>query len=184
MELTVEGPEEYANQSYSTLFERILVDVGLTTSIEGVHMVIRPQDPVFIISIRARRTSSLTPIKEIAVVEAKEGNAILGITDEHFAPRLLALLWRTYGRDRVMQLNRSEIIVTGVGEEVGELTLDPEEELRKRLLDIIWRLLPEGLKIRHEMVTGDILTVAATEHGMKKDFVAMAEDIHRKMEAS
>jgi hypothetical protein len=84
----------------------------------------------------------------------------------------------------VTQLNRAEIVIAGVGEEVGELALDPEEELRKRLLDIIWRLLPEGLKIRHEIVTGDILTVAATEHGMKKDFVGMAEKLHKEMEAA
>ncbi len=183
MELKVEGTEEFANESYATLFERILVDVGLQTAIDRVHMIIRPEDPIFIISIKARKTSALTPVKEVAVVEAKDGNAILGITDEHFAPRLLALLWRTYGRERVTQLNRSEIIINGAGEEVAELTLDPEEELRQRLLDIVWRLLPEGLKIRHDIVTGDILTVAATEHGMNKDFVGMAEKLHHEMEA-
>ncbi len=31
---------------------------------------------------------------------------MLSITDETFAPRVLALLWKTFGRERVEQLTR------------------------------------------------------------------------------
>jgi len=55
MEVIAEGPESFANDSYSLLLERTLVDMGITTSIEKVKMIIRPSEPLFIISIRTRK---------------------------------------------------------------------------------------------------------------------------------
>jgi hypothetical protein len=87
-----------------------------------------------------------------------------------------------YGRERVQQLTRLEIFVDGVPvEELSDLKLDPEEEVRSQLLDAMWRLLPEGLKVRNEYYNDNVMTIVATEHGMTVDFLAEAQKVHSSM---
>jgi len=52
-------------------------------------------------------------VSEIATIEEKEGGTFLSINDENFAPRLLSLLWRTFGRERIEQITRLEIFAKG-----------------------------------------------------------------------
>ena len=185
MEIIAEGPESFANDSYTQLLERTLVDMGITTSIERVRMIIRPAEPLFIISIRTRNAGGSRMVSEIATIEEKEGGAFLTINDENYAPRLLSLLWRTFGRDRIEQITRLEIFAKGAtGRDIESLKLDPEEELKKKLLDAVWRLLPEGFKVRHEVMTEVAMTITATERTLTPEQIALGVQTHREMEAS
>jgi hypothetical protein len=151
MNITVEGSEEYGNSIYGELFERVLVDLGLTNRIEDVKMII-------------------------------DGNTYLVINNESYAPPLLALLWKQFGRDRIEQLSRLEVLTHGVPpEKVEDLTLDPGEELKKEVLDAIWRLLPEGFKTRHNLYSENVMTITSTEHEMKPEFIKLAESVHQEM---
>jgi putative methanogenesis marker protein 17 len=185
MEIIAEGPERFADDSYTQLLERTLVDMGITTSIERVKMIIRPADPLFIISIRTRISGGSRKVSEIATVEEKEGGVFLEITDENYAPRLLSLLWRTFGRERIEQVTRLEIFAKGVTvNDVESLKLDPEEELKKKLLDAVWRLLPEGFKVRHEVASELALTITATERTLTPEQIALGVATQKEMEAS
>jgi putative methanogenesis marker protein 17 len=182
VEFELEGTEQYALESYQWMLERILMDMGITTMVERVRLVIRPDQTLFIISMKVKHISGKRPIYDIADMEEKEGGTFITIKDETYAPRILSTLWRSYGRERVQQLTRLEIFVEGVPtEELSDLKLDPEEEVRSQLLDVIWRLLPEGLKVRNEIYTDDIMTVVATEHGMTVDFIEEAKKVHQYM---
>ena len=185
MEVIAEGPESFANDSYSLLLERTLVDMGITTSIEKVKMIIRPSEPLFIISIRTRQAGGSRLVSEIANIEEKEGGTFLSINDENFAPRLLSLLWRTFGRERIEQITRLEIFAKGTtAKEVETLRLDPEEELKKKLLDAVWRLLPEGFKVRHEVASEMCMTITATERTLTPEQIALGMATQKEMEAS
>jgi putative methanogenesis marker protein 17 len=185
MDITVEGPEIFANDSYSQLLERTLVDMGITTSIEKVKMIIRPSEPLFIISIRTRKAGGSRMVSEIATIEEKEGGTFLTINDENFAPRLLSLLWRTFGRERIEQLTRLEILAKGtVAKDIESLKLDPEEELKKKLLDAVWRLLPEGFKVRHEVASETAMTITATERTLSPEQIALGMATQKEMEVS
>ncbi|HOE53328.1 MAG TPA: methanogenesis marker 17 protein [Methanomassiliicoccales archaeon] len=178
----LEGTERYALESYQWLLERILIDMGITTMVERVRLIIRPDQTLFIISMRIKQAGSKRPVSDIADMEAQEGGTFITIKDESYAPRLLASLWRMYGRERVQQLTRLEIFVDGVPvEELSDLKLDPEEEVRSQLLDAMWRLLPEGLKVRNEYYNDNVMTIVATEHGMTVDFLAEAQKVHSSM---
>jgi len=182
MELIAEGTDKEGAEAYAKIFEHILLEMGITTVLEKVYLLIRPGDPLFVVSVKMRKAAGAKPVGEIAELEDKEGGVMINITDENYAPRLLALLWKTFGRDRVEQLTRYEVYVTGVDRSAfWEMKIDPEEELRAQVLDAIWKLTPEGLKIRHSFMTGDVLTIANTEHGFKPDWMAKAEEVHRKM---
>ncbi|NYT14980.1 MAG: methanogenesis marker 17 protein [Methanomassiliicoccales archaeon] len=183
MKVTVEGHEDWGNQSYDELFRRILLDLGITRMVDEVHMIIEPENSFFLISLRVRTATGAKSVSEVAKVEQKPEGAMLTITNELYAPRLLAMLWRDYGRQRVDQLSRFELMVRGVkAEELGEKMLDPGEELKQKVLDAVWRLLPEGLKVRHNIYSEGVLTIAATEHTMKQDWKDLAEKIHAELE--
>jgi len=182
MKVEVEGTDKFGTDSYVALFNGILLDVGLTRMVEAVKFIVRPSDPLFLISVRTRRSMSLVKISEIADVSGTERGTMVTIRDENYAPRLLTFLWRKYGRDRIEQLSRLEIFCRGVPEhDISALELDPGEELRSRVLDAIWRLLPEGFKIRHNISSENITTVAATEHDMKKEWIELASRVHSEM---
>jgi putative methanogenesis marker protein 17 len=184
MNITVEGSEEYGNSIYGDLFERILVDLGLANRVEDVKMVIEPEKPLFLISVRMRKARTAVKVSEICTITPREGNAYMVINNESYAPVLLALLWKQFGRDRIEQLTRLEILTHGIPpEKVQDLTLDPGEELKKEILDAVWRLLPEGFKTRHNLYTENVMTIVSTEHEMKTEFVQLAEKVHQEMVA-
>jgi putative methanogenesis marker protein 17 len=113
MEILVEGSDQRGAEDYALLFERILLEMGLTNVLEKVMLLVRPEDPLFVVSVRMRRASAARPIYDVVQLDDKEGGVMLSVTDETYAPRVLALLWKTFGRDRVEQLTRYEIFVGG-----------------------------------------------------------------------
>ena len=148
-------------------------------------MVIEPEKPLFLISIRTRQARTAVKVSEIASLEDRDRNAYINITEESYAPALLALLWKRFGRERIEQLTRLEILCHGIPmADVEGLELDPGQELKKELLDAVWRLMPEGFKVHHNILTETVMTVVATEHEMKQEFIAAAEKMHQDMEAA
>lgn len=185
MEIVAEGTDQYGADSYARLFEHILLEMGITNVLDKVHLLVRPEDPLFVVSVRMRKAAGAKPIYDVAQLDDKEGGVMMSITDENYAPRLLALLWKTFGRERVEQLTRYEIYVTGANRmDLWEMRINPEEELRAQVLDAIWKLVPEGLKIRHTFTGPNVMTIANTEHGFKDDWLQIAERLHIDMEAT
>jgi putative methanogenesis marker protein 17 len=182
MNIQVEGSEEYGNDVYVELFERILIDLGLTNRVEGAKLLIYPEKHLFIVSVRMRQARTSVKVSEVADVTDREGNAYLVIRNESYAPPLLALLWKQFGRERIEQLSRLEILAHGVSpERIQELQISPGEELRKEVLDAIWRLLPEGFKVRHDLVDENVMTIISTEHIMEEEFIRMGEKAHEQL---
>jgi len=182
MNITVQGSEEYGNSIYGELFERVLIDLGLTNRVEEVKMLIFPERPLFLVSVRTRKARTAVKVTAVSTITARDGNTCLVIGNESYAPALLALLWKQFGRERIEQISRLEILAHGIKPEaIQEFQLDPGEELKKEVLDAIWRLLPEGFKVRYNLFTDEVITIAATEHVMKPEFVQAAEATHKEM---
>ncbi|HXZ23791.1 MAG TPA: methanogenesis marker 17 protein [Methanomassiliicoccales archaeon] len=186
MNIKVEGTEQYGNEVYAKLFERILIDLGLTNRVEAARMIIKPEAPLFLVSIRTRQARSTVKVKEItSTLEQRGSDSYMVIAEESYAPALLAMLWKRYGRERIEQITRLELLVKGIKvAELEELELNPGHELKKDMLDAVWRLLPEGFKVRHNLFSDTVLTIAATEHVMEPEWIALAEKVHREMETA
>lgn len=184
MIIKVEGSEKFGTDSYVELFNNILLDIGITRHVEAVTFIIRPSDPLFLVSVKTRKAAGRIRITEIAEISpGKEGTRI-SITDENYAPSLISLLWQIYGRERIEQLSRLEILCKGIDEkEILDIAIDRGEELRKKVLDALWRLLPEGFKIRYDLSSENVITIAATEYEMKEEWKRLAEKVHADMEA-
>lgn len=185
MNISVKGTDEYGNQSYADLFRRILVDLGLANRVEEARIVILPEKPLFLISIRTRKARTTVKLEDIASVEEKDGNTYLNIMNESYAPVLLANLWKRFGRERIEQLARLEILCHGIKPDLLKaIELDPGQELKKELLDALWRLMPEGFKVHHTLSSETVMTIAATEHVMTDEMISMAKQIQGEMETS
>lgn len=182
MEVIIEGRDEWGDSSYEALFRRILLDLGITRSIDAVRMIIRIDLPLFLISLKTRQVSGERRLQEIAELEKRPRGTRITITDESYAPRVLSLLWRVYGRERIEQVSRLEIMALGVeDEELSDLVINPEEELRTKVLDAVWRLLPEGFKVRYNLTSGGVITIATTEHEMRDEWKELARKVHAEM---
>jgi putative methanogenesis marker protein 17 len=182
MNIQVEGTEEFGNDAYVELFERILIDLGLTNRVEGAKLLVYPEKHLFIVTVRMRQARTSVKVSEVVDVSDRDGNAYLVIRNESYAPPLLALLWKQFGRERIEQLSRLEILAHGItAERIESLQISPGEELRKEVLDAIWRLLPEGFKVRHNLFDENVMTIISTEHIMEEEFVQMGERAHDQM---
>ncbi len=185
MNISVKGTEDYGNQLYADLFKRILVDLGLANRIEEARIVILPEKPLFLIGVRTRKARTTVRLEDIASVEAKGDHTYLNITNESYAPVLLANLWKRFGRERIEQLSRLEILCHGIKpDQLKNMELDPGQELKKELLDALWRLMPEGFKVHHTLASDTVMTIAATEHVMVEEMISMAKQLQEEMETS
>ncbi|MDD1743529.1 MAG: methanogenesis marker 17 protein [Methanomassiliicoccales archaeon] len=185
MNISVKGTEEYGNQLYADLFKRILVDLGLANRIEEARILILPEKPLFLISVRTRKARTTVKLEDVASVEEKGDNTYLNISNESYAPVLLANLWKRFGRERIEQLSRLEILCHGIkSDRIRSIELDPGQELKKELLDALWRLMPEGFKVHHTLSSDTVMTIAATEHIMTDELVSLAKQLQLEMESS
>ncbi len=183
MEVKVEGGDEFANASYEKICDDTFRDIGLRSNIEQVYMYCNAAEHVFILSVEIGRVPS--PVKVWDVTQ-REGDK-LRITDEKYAPKLLALLWDKYG-ERVQQISRLVIGLELKDEEIAEvmnlIVYDPREDLNSRVLDGIDRILPEGARVRYPMPSTAGITIIASENPIAEEWKEKAKEIMRKMASS
>ncbi len=174
--------ERFAYENFEWIFRQILQDLGITRSVLAFRIMADPAAPYFLISIRLGRARSAVKVSDMAQLNPHTGGTAITITDEGWAPALLNKLWQRYGRDRVEQLTRFEMLVRGVGmDELSSLELDPGEELKSKILDAVWRVFPEGFTVRYNIVDDRAMTIIGTEHDMDPRWIEIAKAVHKEM---
>lgn len=177
-----EEDESFAYQNFDTIFRQILQELGVSRSVEAFRIMADPDEPYFLIAMKLGRARSAVRVLDMAQLDSHADGTSITITDEGWAPALLTKLWQRYGRDRVEQLTRFELLVRGATvEELSDLELDPGEELKTKLLDAVWRLFPEGFKVRYELADDKAMTIIGTEHDMKEKWIELARRVQQEM---
>jgi putative methanogenesis marker protein 17 len=177
-----EEDESFAFQNFDTIFRQILQDLGVTRSVEAFKILADPEEPYFLVSLKLGRARNAIKVSDMAQLNEHTGGTAITITDENWAPALLTKLWQQYGRDRIEQLTRFELLVHGASvDELTSLQLDPGEELKSKLLDAVWRMFPEGFKVRYEVADEKAMTIIGTEHDMKQKWIDLAQRTQREM---
>ncbi|KQM11550.1 hypothetical protein AOA80_07635 [Methanomassiliicoccales archaeon RumEn M1] len=177
-----EHDESFAYRNFDTILRQVMAELNVTRMVTDYRIKADPDAPYFLISLRLGRARSSIKVSDMAIVEPAQDGGKITITDENWAPALLTRLWQEYGRDAVEQLTRFELIVHGANADVLEdMELDPGEELRSKVLDAVWRIFPEGFKVRHNLVDDQVMTILGTEHDMEDEWVRIAEELHEEM---
>ena len=180
MNVEVSGTEESGCEAYRLLFETIMNDVGKATLVDRAKIVLKPDIPLFVFSVRLINEPVNKFIEDAASLRQEGSEVHLTIADEKYAPEILSQLWKTYGRDHVEQQTRFDLIVyEGKEEDIAKLQISSGEEAKKEIVGALWRVIPEGIKVRHNISDGAAITIVATEEKMMPEMIEEGMKIHK-----
>ena len=182
MDIEVIAEDKFGGGSYRDLFIEIMSDVGKAVQMEKALLVLKPEIPLFIFSVRLRAEPVSKTVTDAANIRAESGTVYITITEERYAPDILRELWAKYGRNNVEQKTRLDIEVRNASEkDVGSLVVASGEEHLKEIIGAVWRSLPEGIKNRHSFIDGQTITVVATEERFEPNMLDEGLEHHKRM---
>ncbi len=182
-ETKVTGTDPYGDDMYRLLYEEIMFDVGKLAAVQRSELVLKPEVPLFIFSVRMKAQPAAKTVGDIASTRAERNTVYVSIADEMYAPGTLTALWKHYGRDRVKQEDRLNIEVAGVdvSAEVDAIPVESTEQPIQEVIGALWRIMPEGIRNRKVITGGNVITVMATEECTRPEMFAEAQALHQKM---
>ena len=123
-----------------------------------------------------RKTSAETLLKQVADVkyDKDEDTTTVLINNETFLPNILKKLWYELGRENVHQPSRYVLVMQGMLDLENLVVDNPYENLKRRIYDAVFRIIPEGFKIIKDMSEGDIVAVVATDELIQDRWVEQA----------
>ena len=73
-------------------------------------------------------------------------------------------------------------MVTGGDEDkIKDLLVSSGEEAKKEIIGALWRAMPEGIKARHNISDGSVITIVATEELILPEMVEEGMAIHKSL---
>jgi putative methanogenesis marker protein 17 len=179
MLVEVTGPDAFGNEAYKKLFEEIMGEAGKAVSLEKARIVLDPDRPLFIFSLLMRNEPESKKVADAVSIRTEGTEVHITISDENYAPEILSVLWKLYGRDRVDQQTRFDIKIDNADEDaISNIEIASGEDAKKEIIGAMWRVMPEGIKARHNISEGRLITVAATEEIMTDELKEEAMRIH------
>jgi len=172
----VESNDEEGAKVYEMIIKQIFQDLVLPPSIDDMRAYVNPNEVVFIMAIKMRKTSRHISLKEVADVkyDFDEDTTTILINNENYLPNILKKLWFEEGRENVHQPSRYVIVLNGKHDVENLVVDDPYENLKRRVYDAMFRIVPEGFKIIKDMSEGDIVAVVATDELIRDSWVEKA----------
>ena len=185
MQLEVEGPEKYGNESYKKLFETVMGEMGKALSLDKARLYLHPATPLFVFSVVMRTEPRSRTVADAASIRTEGNDTFVTISDENYAPEILSALWKRYGRDRVDQQTRYDIKINGADDaEIENMEISSGEDAKQEIIGALWRIIPEGIKARHNISEGRVITIAVTEEIMTPELKEKAMGIHKEVRDS
>lgn len=185
--MKVECYDETGADVYEMVVRQILQDLQITRAVKDLRVYADPREPVFIIVVSYEKTAPALKLLDFAEYEEnKEANEIfLKIKDETYLPELLSKLWELEGRNKVHQSSRYEVIVDDPQADLKNMVVhNPEEDLRKKIYDAMFRIIPEGFRVVDHYSEGNIIALTASDEVIRADWLQITQDIIRDMKAS
>lgn len=177
--MLVECYDKKGAEVYEIIIKQIFQDLVLGTSVDDLKAFVNPDDPVFILAIKMKKTSTVVEFGDVANFTYDKVNDVtrILIDDENYLPNILNKLWRMFSRDEIYQPNRYMLELSGNQMDLENLVIDdPHSNLQRRIYDAIFRILPEGFKIIKDMSTKDIIAVVATDELIMDSWIEKAEE--------
>jgi len=178
--MNVECYDETGAEVYDMVVRQILQDLQITRAVKDLSVYVDPREPLFIIVIIYEKTAPPVKLLDIADYEKmREANEVfLKIKDETYLPELLALLWELEGRNKVHQSSRSEVIIDDPHNDIKNLVVhNPEENLRKKIYDALFRIIPEGLRVVDHYSEGNLIALTASDETIKAEWLQKTREI-------
>ncbi len=178
--MKVECYDEDGAAVYDMIVRHILQEVQVTRSIGDLRVYVDPREPLFIIVVKLEKASAPVVIEDFTEYEFnKAGNEMfIKIKDEKYLPDLLEKLWETEGRNKIHQPNRFEVIIDDPTADLqGMVVRDPQDDLKKKVYDAIFRIIPEGFRVIDHRSEDNIIALTCTDEMMKNEWLKKTDEI-------
>ena len=177
--MLVECYDERGAEVYEIIIKQIFQDLVLGASVDDLKAYVNPDDPVFVLAIKMRKTSNVVRFEDVANFTYDKANdkTVILVDNENYLPNMLKILWMKFSRDEIYQPNRYQLEIKGDHTKVESVVVDdPHSTLQRRIYDAIFRILPEGFKNIKDLSTEDIVTVVATDELIKDEWIDKAHE--------
>jgi putative methanogenesis marker protein 17 len=178
--MKVECYDENGAAVYDMIVRHILQEVQVTRSIADLRVYVDPREPLFIIVVKLEKASQPIVIEDFTEYEFnKAGNEMfIKIKDETYLPDLLEKLWEREGRNKIHQSNRYEVIIDDPRTDLeGMVVRDPQDDLKKKVYDAIFRIIPEGFRVIDHRSEDNIIALTCTDEMMKDEWLKKTDEI-------
>ena len=174
---------------YKEVISDILMDLNLVRAIGRLKVYADPKAPVFIIVGIFRPGMAKLTLGDVADVSSVNEGLQVSVREEQYSTKALGQLWATYGRDNVQMTDRAAVIVPFKGElgkQMDDITsiivYDPQEELKKNVIDALIRITPEGFRVRKHFISEHMLAFIASEDPIKEEWMGICRRMRKEIE--
>ncbi len=135
--------------------------------------------PLIILRISYKELERKNLLKDLARFEEEVNTTKIILRNEIDITDALRILWSKFGRDKVEQISRFEILVRNIDiNEIKEIKIREKEiDISERIMELINRILPEGFRVRHTIKKENMLIVIASEDPIKEEWIKKAHEI-------
>ena len=172
--MLVECYDERGAEVYEIIIKQIFQDLVLGASVDDLKAYVNPDDPVFVLAIKMRKTSNVIRFEDVANLTYDKANdkTMILVDNENYLPNILKILWMQFSRDEIYQPNRYQLEIEGDYTNLSSVVVDdPHSNLQRRIYDAVFRILPEGFKNIKDLSSEDIVAVVATDELIKDEWI-------------
>ncbi len=182
--MIVESYDKNGADVYEMVIRQTLQDLQLSRAIRDMKVFTDPREPVFIIVIKYEKAASPITIDDFTEYEYKkeENNLYIRVKDETYLPELLKKLWEMEGRENIQQPSRDEIIISNPKVKVEGIPIhDPAEDLKKKIYDAIFRIIPEGFRVIKQLSEGNVIAMVCSDEIIKDEWVKKRDEMIKEL---
>jgi len=182
--MIVESYDKSGAEVYEMVIRQTLQDLQLSRAIRDMKVFTDPREPVFIIIVKYEKAASPVKIEDFTEYEynKEENNIYIRVKDETYLPELLQKLWEMEGRENIQQPSRYEIIINDPQAKLeGIVVHDPAEDLKKKIYDAIFRIIPEGFKVIQRSSEDNIITMVCSDEIIKDEWIKKRDEMIKEL---
>lgn len=178
----VECYDEQGAQAYDTILRYTLQELKLAKAINGIKVFIEPREALFIGVVRLAPPSAPVYLKDMATYKIEDEILKIKIDKEDYTPDLLRVLWENEGRGNVSQPDRYKIEVKDPQVDPDNLLIkDPYHELKRKVYDAMFRIMPEGFRITHNKSEKDMICLMSSDQIIDAKWYDKFDEIIREV---
>ena len=113
--MLVQCYDERGAEVYEIIIKQIFQDLVLGASVDDLKAYVNPDDPVFVLAIKMRKTSNVVKFEDVANLTYDKNDDVtrILIDNENYLPNILKELWKQFSRDEIYQPNRYQLEIAG-----------------------------------------------------------------------
>jgi putative methanogenesis marker protein 17 len=177
----VESPDERGAKLIEELTNDILADLNVARNVDNIKIYVDPNEPVFILYARLSIALPSIRVSDVVNMSHTEDGLKLEIKNEQYAFSLIDKLTELYGRANILQLDRYTLLVATDEDIPDIIVFEPIEELKRKIIDSIRRIAPEGYRIIKHDVTNKYILFIASEEPIKDEWLEKGEALVEEM---